>query len=176
VANHSLIPLDGIAGFFPAPEDQFYLAYGEAVAAVDSFVRTYGEPKLWDLVRSYAQGMTDDAAFTAATGADIEAFNAAWFASLRVSVPSPLGPQPAPAGFIPPDWTAGGATPGPTLAPGQTAAVHETAAPLPGQSGGVDGATRVVTLVLWLVVIVLVVGLVGYLLLERTRPRRPGGR
>ena len=176
VANHSLIPLDGIAGFFPAPEDQFYLAYGEAVAAVDFFVRTYGEPKLWDLVRSYAQGMTDDAAFTAATGADIEAFNAAWFASLRVSVPSPLGPQPAPAGFIPPDWTAGGATPGPTLAPGQTAAVHETAAPLPGQSGGVDGATRVVTLVLWLVVIVLVVGLVGYLLLERTRPRRPGGR
>ncbi|MEP7360215.1 MAG: peptidase MA family metallohydrolase [Chloroflexota bacterium] len=183
VRDGSLIPLDGIAGFFPAPQDEFYLAYGEAVAAVDYFVRTYGDQKLWDLVRSYAQGMTDDDAFSAATGADAQAFNAKWFDSLGVDVPAPLGPQPAPPGFIPPDWTAGGATPGPTLAPGQTPPTpgpKTTATPRPGQPGPtggdvVDGFTRVLTLTLWLVVIVLVVGLVGWLVIDRANRRRPGG-
>jgi hypothetical protein len=182
VNDGSLIPLDGIAGFFPAPQDQFYLAYGEAVAAVDFFVRTYGEQKLWDLVRSYAQGMTDDDAFSEATGADAQAFNAKWFDSLSADVPEPLGPQPGPPGFIPPDWTAGGATPGPTLAPGQTPPTpgpRASATARPGQpgSGGdvVDGFTRVVTLTLWLVVIVLMVGLVGWLVIDRANRRRRGG-
>lgn len=179
VGDGSLIPLDGIAGFFPAPQDQFYLAYGEAVAAVDYFVRTYGEQKLWDLVRSYAQGMTDDDAFTAATGADAAAFNAAWFNSLSAQLPGPLGPQPGPPGPVPPDWAPGGATPAPTLAPGQTPPTpgpktSPTPRPeQPGQQGGADGLMRIVTLTLWLVVIFLVVGLIAWLLLERNRSRRP---
>lgn len=180
VRTHSLIPLDGIAGLFPATQDGFYLAYGESVAAVDFFVRTYTEQKLWDLVRSYAQGMTDDDAFTAATGAGVDDFNAAWFASLDEAVPQPLGPQPGPPGPVPPDWAPGGATPGPTLAPGQTPPTPgptSTAAPTqpgqPGQPGAVDGLTRVVTLAIWLIVIVAVVALVGYLLLDRNRTRRP---
>ncbi len=180
VDTHTLIPLDGIAGQFPAPQNGFYLAYGEAVAAVDFFVRTYGEPKLWDLVRSYAQGMTDDDAFTAATGKGVDDFNAAWFASLSEDVPPPLGPQPGPTGPVPPDWAPGGATPGPTLAPGQTPPTPRptaTAAPTqpgqPGEAGAVDGLTRVVTLAIWLIVIVGIVALVGYLLLERNRIHRP---
>ena len=177
VRTHTLIPLDGIAGLFPATQDGFYLAYGESVAAVDFFVRTYGEPKLWDLVRSYAQGMTDDDAFTAATGAGVADFNAAWFASLDEDVPAPLGPQPGPTGPVPPDWAPGGATPGPTLAPGQTPATpRPTATPAPGQPGqpsAVDGLTRVVSLAIWLIVIVAVVALVGYLLLGRNRTPRP---
>ena len=176
VRSHSLIPLGGIAGLFPATQDGFYLAYGESVAAVDFFVRTYGDQKLWDLVRSYAQGMTDDDAFTAATGAGVDDFNAAWFASLGEGVPAPLGPQPGPTGLVPPDWAPGGATPGPTLAPGQTPPTpHPTATPAPGQAGAVDGLTRVLTLAVWLIVIVAVVALIGYLLLERTRTRRPPG-
>ena len=177
VRTHTLLPLDGIAGLFPATQDGFYLAYGESVAAVDFFVRTYGEPKLWDLVRSYAQGMTDDGAFTAATGAGVADFNAAWFASLDEDVPAPLGPQPGPTGPVPPDWAPGGATPGPTLAPGQTPATpRPTATPAPGQPGqpsAVDGLTRVVSLAIWLIVIVAVVALVGYLLLGRNRAPRP---
>lgn len=181
VATHSLIPLDGIASSFPATQSGFYLAYGEAVAAVDFFVRTYSEQQLWDLVRSYAQGMTDDDAFTAATGSGIDAFNAAWFASLDQEVSAPLGPQPAPTGPVPPDWAPGGATPGPTLGPGQTpppakATPIPTARPgQPGGGGVVDGLARVVTLALWLVVIGLIVALLGYLLYSRPRRRRPPG-
>jgi hypothetical protein len=173
-ATGSLIPLDGIAAFFPAPPDQFFLAYAEAVSAVDYFVRTYGEPDLWDLVRSYAQGMTDDDAFIAATGAGVDDFNAAWFESLDVAVREPLGPQPAPTGPVPPDWTPGGATPGPTLAPGQTPPTpRPSATPRPGQAGVSDGAMRVVTLTLWVVVIALITAVVGYLLYQRSRSRRP---
>ncbi|HUP83466.1 MAG TPA: peptidase MA family metallohydrolase [Candidatus Limnocylindria bacterium] len=173
VATDSLIPLDGLTGIFP-PGDDFYLAYGEAVSAVDFFVSTYTEQKLWDLLRSYQQGMTDDAAFTAAIGRDAAAFNAAWFESLGSSVPEPLGPQPAPPGPVPPDWAPGGATPGPTLAPGQTPPTPRPAGtPRPGQEspGAVDGVMRVVTLTLWVIVIALVIGVFGFILYQR-RVRR----
>jgi hypothetical protein len=113
--------------------------------------------------------MTDDAAFIAATGADAAAFNAAWFGSLGEAVPQPLGPQPAPPGPLPPDWAPGGATPGPTLAPGQTPpTAPPTATPRPGQQpAGADGLMRVITLTLWVVVIALVLGLIGFMLLNR---------
>lgn len=176
-ATDTLIPLDGLTGIFP-PEPQFHLAYGEAVAAVDYFVSTHGEQTLWDLVRSYQQGMTDDDAFTAATGADAAAFNAAWFESLGETVPPALGPQPAPTGPLPPDWAPGGATPGPTLAPGQTPPTpRPTATPRPtepGQPDG-DGLMRIVTITLWVIVIALALAVIGFLLYERSRSRRPPG-
>ena len=51
-----------------------------------SFAPTASET-LWDLVGSYAEGLSDDDAFIAATGADVAAFNAAWFESLGLNVP-----------------------------------------------------------------------------------------
>lgn len=107
--NDDMIPLQGLAGYFPSPPDQFQLAYGESVSAVDYFIRTYGDQKLWDLVRSYSLGLSDDDAFRNATGSDVAAFNAAWTESLGTSVREPVGPQPAPPGPIPPGWTVGGA-------------------------------------------------------------------
>ncbi len=38
-----IIPLDGLAGQFPTTRDQFFLAYGESVSAVDYLVRTFGK-------------------------------------------------------------------------------------------------------------------------------------
>jgi hypothetical protein len=173
-AGGTLIPLDGIAGFFPAPPDQFFLAYAEAVAAVDFFVRTYGEADLWDLVRSYAQGQTDDAAFTAATGGDMNEFNAAWFESMNVAVPEPLGPQPGPPGPLPPDWAPGGATPAPTLAPGQTPATpRPPVVPVPGRGEFTGGLMRVATLTLFVVAIGLVIAVIGVLLYVRKSRRQP---
>lgn len=169
-----LIPLDGIAAFFPAPPDQFFLAYAEAVSAVDFFVSTYGEADLWDLVRSYAQGQTDDAAFLAATGGDMNAFNAAWFESLGADVREPLGPKPGPAGPLPPGWTTAGATPAPTLAPGQTLPPRPTTAPRPGDDQDlVDGVMRVATLTLLVIVIGLVIAVVGVVVYTRRRDRQP---
>lgn len=91
-----VMPLPGLTSTFGAGPARFDLGYAESVSAVDFFVKTYTEPKLWELVRSYAQGVTDDEAFTTATGADLAAFNAAWMASIGVSVPPSLGPQPGP--------------------------------------------------------------------------------
>lgn len=103
-ANGSLIPLEGLAGFFPSPVDQFSLAYSESVSAVDFFIKRYGEQALWDLVRSYADGQSDDDAFINATGADVAVFNSDWFGYLGAQVPVPFGPQPAPPGPVPSSW------------------------------------------------------------------------
>jgi LPXTG-motif cell wall-anchored protein len=130
-ANGSLMPIDGLAGLFPTPAEQFRLAYGASVSAVDFFVRTHGEERLWELVRSYARGLTDDEAFVAATGEDLAAFNADWMASLGTAVPEPLGPRPAPTGPLPPGWeVAPGASPVPGATPQSPG---HTPAPTPGQ-------------------------------------------
>jgi hypothetical protein len=188
--NGSLIPLDGLAGFFPSPPDQFYLAYGESVSAVDYFVRTFSEETLWDLVRSYAQGLSDDDAFTAATGADVGAFNAAWMASLNAEVPEPLGPQPAPVGPVPSAWSnpapqtpepgASAFPPGTSApessAPGTTAAPGRSPAPTtparPGE-GVASDSTGAVVLALAVGGAVLAAIIVLVLLIQRGRARRP---
>lgn len=110
-ASGMLIPLDGLVGQFPTSAEQFSLAYSESVSAVDYLIRTYGQDTMVSLVRSYAEGRTDDEAFEAAIGMDVGAFNDAWLADLGATPPTKHGPQPAPAGPRPADW--GGASPAP---------------------------------------------------------------
>lgn len=129
----TIIPLDGLGGLFPTTRDRFNLAYAESVSAVSFFIETYGEDQLVELIRSYAGGVTDDEAFTSATGADLADFDAAWLASLGAEVPSPFGPRPAPPGPLPPDWTRGPgesvpAPPG-SLAPGSSVPAEPGSSP-----------------------------------------------
>ena len=116
-----LIPLDGLAGQFPATREKFFLAYAESVSAVDFFIRKYGRDTLIRLIRSYGQGLTDDDAFKAATGADVKAFNAAWLADLKAPTPQAYGPRPGAPGPVPPGWTTRQPASGPT-GPGASAA------------------------------------------------------
>ena len=109
----TLIPLDGLTGQFPTTYERFSLAYAESVAAVDFFIRTYGKDKLVQLITSYRAGVTDDQAFTAATGSDFAAFDAAWIAAQGASQPQPFGPLPPPVGPLPSDWS----TPAPSSGP-----------------------------------------------------------
>ena len=104
------------------------------------------------LIRSYAQGRTDDEAFSAALGLDMRAFGAAWLADLKAKPPTRYGPQPAVPGPVPSAWavqtessstpsTAGGggaasAAPGTSAVPGLTA---------PSDGGG--GGPRVVLII-----------------------------
>jgi hypothetical protein len=106
VRDGSIIPLEGLAGLFPATRDGFSLAYAESVAAVEFFVRTYGETTLVQLIRSYADGVTDDEAFRAAIGLDMAGFDDAWMASIGTTRREPFGPRPAPAGPEPDAWSA----------------------------------------------------------------------
>jgi hypothetical protein len=117
----TLMPLSGLAYQFPTTRDRFALAYAESVSAVDYLVQTYGQPALVSLVRSYATGVTDDEAFRASLGVDVAAFDEAWRASLNARAPVVHGPQPAPPGPLPGDWSAGDtnpATPRGDLGPG----------------------------------------------------------
>jgi hypothetical protein len=113
-----LIPLDGLVAQFPTA-DGFGLAYSESVSAVEFLVRKHGQDTLVSLVRSYADGKTDDEAFEGAIGMDVAAFNDAWLADIGAKEPVKYGPQPAPAGPRPSDW---GATPSqqPVPAPAAT--------------------------------------------------------
>ncbi|MFN8621872.1 MAG: peptidase MA family metallohydrolase [Chloroflexota bacterium] len=113
----TIIPLEGLAGLFPTQRDRFSLAYAESSSAVDFLVSTYGEETLAKLITSYAQGRTDDEAFTEALGMDMRGFDDAWLASVGATRPSPFGPQPAPPGPVPAAWASPGASPAATSAP-----------------------------------------------------------
>lgn len=134
IARDALIPLDGLSSRFAAGDFRFRLGYAQGVSAVDFFVRTYGEPTLWQLVRSYAEGLSDADAFARATDADMVAFNAAWMASLDYEVPALRGPQPGPSGPLPPGWQAG-AQPTPTPTPPANGSGTESAVMVGGVVG-----------------------------------------
>ncbi len=137
-ADGRLMPLRALGGQFPTSAERFYLAYAESVSAVDFLVREKGTDALVSLVNSYADGVTDDEAFSAAIGTDLAGFEAAWLADLGAETPVQHGPQPAPAGPLPPGWDAGASpAPAPTSAPGQTPTA--SAAPGPGE-GTADGS------------------------------------
>ncbi|MFL5675521.1 MAG: peptidase MA family metallohydrolase [Chloroflexota bacterium] len=174
----TLIPLDGLTGEFPNGED-FFLAYSESVGAVDYMIRTHGADALVKLIRSYAQGRTDDEAFTAALGVDMTAFGQAWFNEVKAKAPTRYGPQPAPPGPVPAAWggVAGGA--GAAAVPGETSkappAVGATAAadPVAVPNGTSDRSSGV--LILAVVAIIAIVAIAFLVARRRRRPTDPAG-
>ena len=161
----TLIPLDGLTGSFPNG-DAFFLAYAEAVSAVDYMIRTYGSDALVTLIRSYAAGRTDDEAFSAALGIDMTAFATAWSSELKAKTPTKYGPQPAPPGPVPTAWTGeavGGAVA--SMSPGSgvagSPASARTAAPTgtandgigTGVSGSLIGFLAIVIVVVVVVIV-----------------------
>lgn len=127
VDRRELLPLTALTGQFPTDPEKTYLAYAEAVSAIDHLVRTDGEPALYALVDAYAEGLTDDEAFTRALGRDVEAFQAGWLDEVGAETPVQLGPVANPPGPIPPGWDAPVPGAGGDPTPG-------TASPLPGDS------------------------------------------
>ena len=144
-SSDTLIPLQGMVATFGAGDARFNLGYAESVSAVDYFVKTYGEPKLWGLIRSYSEGLSDDDAFKRATSLDLAGFNAAWMQSIGVTVPPSLGPQPGPTS--PP---AGQGQRGPPP-------VRPSAPPSIPNGPGVAGVLSTGSFVLGLIVIIVVV-------------------
>ena len=179
VSGGTLLSLAALDGQFPTTADGFLLAYGESVSAVDYFVRTYGKARLASLIRSYAAGRTDDEAFSAAIGLDVPGFESAWLADLGAPAPHRYGPQPAPAGSLPPGWSgpalsapsdagstapASGSVPASSASPGGSAA---PAVPNAGSSAG-DGGSAGLILVAIAVAGLCVGGILGYLRRRRT--------
>lgn len=113
----TLLPLASLTDGFPSDrEELFYLGYAEGASAIDFFVRTYGQERLVQLIRSYGDGVTDDEAFEAATGEGFAAFESAWLADVGADVPKTYGPTEARPGRAPVGW-AGGNVAGPSETP-----------------------------------------------------------
>ena len=175
VSSGDLLPLTALGWQFPTDPTKTVLAYAESVSAVDYLVRQFGKAALVKLILAYRDGPTDDQAMTAAVGEGLAAFQAAWYASIGASAPSPFGPQPAPSGPLPSDWTAAGAASPAPASPGApsastagsggpTGAPSSTATQPAGQGSGSSDA---LALVLVAVVLVAAVVLVGILLANR---------
>lgn len=172
-----LIPLEGLTGQFPTSRDAFFLAYAESVSAVDYFIRSHGQETLVALVRSYAQGLTDDEAFEAAIGMDAGEFDAAWLADLGAEPPVAYGPKPAPAGSVPSGWT-GGSSPGAQpSAPPEPGAPSARPSPSAGTDDGfIDDPLDPIPIVILLLLVV--AGVVVLRLMadrNRARPNPPSG-
>ncbi|HEY7935684.1 MAG TPA: peptidase MA family metallohydrolase [Candidatus Limnocylindrales bacterium] len=164
-----IIPLDGLVGQFPTTADQFELAYGESVAAVDFMIRTYGKPALVKLIRSYAGGVSDDEAFKAALGVGTAGFNAAWLKELGVAAPRAYGPQPAPPGPLPPGWSGAAASAVPAAGGTSADASSGPTTVIPATGHRSDPTAVIVAGVVLLCV--------GFgILLARQRRRRAAGR
>jgi hypothetical protein len=136
VRDETLMPLTALVGQFPTSFERFVLAYAESVSAVDYLVRTYGQEKLVALIRSYQDGVSDDAAFDAALGVDVAGFEAGWLSDLGAAAPKAVGPLPDPPGPVPPGWDAV-PSPGPSVGPSGEPAPTPTASGVeqPGAGG-----------------------------------------
>lgn len=163
----TIIPLEGLAGAFPTTFERFTLAYAESTSAVDHIIKTYGREALISLIRSYATGITDDEAFTAALGVDMAAFEKEWLSSLGAIAPVRHGPQPAPPGPMPEGWS--GAAPNPSVLTNPTAAPPATRPPA---GTGADESAVGPILVALLLAAVLSVGL-GLLVVARRSSAPP---
>jgi hypothetical protein len=132
-----IVPLSGFVARFPPGEERFRLGYAEGVSAVDFFIRRYSQDTLVELVRSYAEGRTDDEAFRDATGADFAAFDAAWQTDVAGATLEEIGPQPGAAGPRPSGW----GSPLPTTRPRLPSGTARPSAPDPGGAGSGTAAT-----------------------------------
>jgi hypothetical protein len=135
VSGGTLVPLPALAGYFALDSARIYLSYAESVSAVDFMVRKFGKAAIQKLVQAYGGGSTDDEAFAAAFGVDTAAFGKAWLADNGVTASQTHGPQPAPAGPVPPGWTGSTATVppfGPESSP--TSGSIAPGSPAPGNS------------------------------------------
>ncbi len=176
-SSGDLIPLDGLTGQFPTTGDRFSLAYAESVSAIDFLIRGHGQDALVTLIRSYAQGRTDDEAFSAAIGQDTQQFDAAWFGDLGAAVPDKVGPQPAPAGPVPSGW-GGSAAPGASASTGVAAptaratATPAMQAPAPAGTTGDSDTVRLLAVVLGALAVVLAAaGVIGIRAARRRNAR-----
>ncbi len=155
-----LIPLAGLVGQFPTTSAGFFLAYSESVSALEFMVRKYGQDAVVALISSYAEGRTDDEAFSDALGVDTAAFDAAWFADVKGTLPAKVGPNPDPAGPVPQGWEGAAPTGAPVASPATSAA------PAPSGAAGTRPGN-----VFGLILIVFAVLIGAFLLLRQRRSR-----
>ncbi|HMQ33535.1 MAG TPA: peptidase MA family metallohydrolase, partial [Chloroflexaceae bacterium] len=95
----TLIPLEALAGSFPADTERALLSYAQSRDVVEFIVATYGEGALRELVAAFAAATPADEALPAVLGVTVDELDAAWRATLPPQTgepPTVAGPQSAP--------------------------------------------------------------------------------
>lgn len=95
-----LIPLEALAGSFPADPDQALLSYAQSRDVVEFIINTYGTAKLSELVAAFATATPVDEALPATLGVTVDELDAAWRATLPARTEAPLA-TPVPQGAPP---------------------------------------------------------------------------
>ena len=128
-AANELIPLVALGGQFPTDSDRTFLAYAEAVSAIDYLVRTKGQDALVALVDRLRRRPDRRRGVHAARSARTSRRSrpAGWTTWARRS-PTQYGPQPAPAGPLPPGWSGPAPTAGSAASPGAATPVASAGA------------------------------------------------
>jgi tetratricopeptide (TPR) repeat protein len=96
------IKLDALNEAFSDPK-LISLAYYEASLVAEHFAKTYGEPALHALVRSYSKGITDEQAFKEVFGQSMAEVQASFDAAIQARYAPLLNALKRPAGEAPPD-------------------------------------------------------------------------
>jgi tetratricopeptide (TPR) repeat protein len=96
------IKLDALNEAFSDPK-LISLAYYEASLVAEHFAKTYGEPALQALVRSYSKGITDEQAFKEVFGQSMAEVQASFDVAMQARYAPLLNALKRPAGEAPPD-------------------------------------------------------------------------
>lgn len=110
-----LIPLEALAGSFPADPEQALLSYAQSRDVVEFIVATHGEAKLQELVAAFAAATPVDEALPTVLGRTVDELDADWRATLppqTEDAPLSAAPQTAPPERFAEDPPADPAAPG----------------------------------------------------------------
>jgi hypothetical protein len=170
VRNKAIIPLEGLVGAFPTSQNGFVLGYGESVSAVDFAVRTFGRDALVGLIRSYAKGVSDDEAFSAAFKVDTAGFEAAWLKDLGATAAVRQGPVAPPVGPLPSGWS------GPLVIPSVVPAGSGAGGPgaPTGSGSAADSGSSAALVVVGLIVVVLAIVCARLIVVRRRQAASKG--
>ncbi len=79
-SQNAFISVRSMASPFPADANQSVLAYAESYEIVKYLIDTYGQPKMFELLNTFAPGSGYDEALQKVYGFDMDGLNAKWLA------------------------------------------------------------------------------------------------
>jgi hypothetical protein len=78
VAQDTLISVRSLSSPFSAYSEQSYLSYAQSLSLVEFLINSYGQDRMFELLGTFKQGSSYDAAFESVYGFDMDELNTLW--------------------------------------------------------------------------------------------------
>ncbi len=78
VTQDTLISVRSLSSPFSAYSEQSYLSYAQSLSLVEFLIDSYGQDRMFELLGTFKQGSSYDAAFESVYGFDMDELNALW--------------------------------------------------------------------------------------------------